>query len=266
VEDKLRAYKLRHYGFLPEQAGALNSTLSRLELELRGTQDTMARVQQDKLILHTAIQVSQAVAGPRSSPGKLGTVAIQNDDQDDPARERELELPQEVDALAARMHLADQELEQAKADRLRILKSMADYQARVEQIPLRELDLAPLNRDYEVANANYRSLLDKKVSAGMATDMERKRQGDRFTMVDAPRVPEKPKGPRRFLLASTGCFLSFALAVSLTIFQDMRRNAILGDWELGTEVSLLGKVPAMKIDSSTIGNNFDSQMESLTGA
>ncbi len=251
AEEKLRTYKLLHYGFLPEQEGALDTTLARLQVELQGTQDTMNRLQQDKLILFTAIQMAQ------SGSGKLAKVAVQNGGPNDQAQERD------VTALTARMELADRELEQAKADHEQILKSMTQYQARVEQIPLRALELAPLNRDFEIANANYRSLLDKKVAAGMTTDMERQQQGDRFTMVDAPRVPEKPIGPKRLLLTSAGCMLSLAFGLGVAIFQDTRKNAILGDWELGNEVPLLGKVPVLSMDRSIAGNNFDSQLGNL---
>ena len=73
-----------------------------------------------------------------------------------------------------------------------ILKAIELYQARMEQLPVREQETAALTRDYEMSKTNYKSLLDKKLAAGMATDMEKRQQGERFTMLDPP---ESRRGP-----------------------------------------------------------------------
>ena len=84
--------------------------------------------------------------------------------------------------------------------------------------------MAALTRDYEMSKDNYKSLLDKKLAAGMATNMEKRQQGERFTMLDPPRVPEKPVSPKRPLLIGIGCAISLALALAFPIARRPRRT------------------------------------------
>ena len=148
-----------------------------------------------------------------------------------------------VETLRTQLIVLDREIAARNSDRERVLKSIAGYQGRVEHLPVREQEMSGLTRDYEMAQLNYKSLLAKKVSAGMATDMERRQQSERFTMLDPARVPEKPVSPNRPLLAGLGGVLSLALALGLVILREMKRGAILGEWELPPGVPVLGRVP-----------------------
>ena len=64
-----------------------------------------------------------------------------------------------------------------------------DYQARLNQEPVREQQLADLTRGYEQSKANYDDLLKKKNESAMATSMELLQQGERFRMIDPPSLP-----------------------------------------------------------------------------
>ena len=55
-----------------------------------------------------------------------------------------------------------------------------DYQARLNQEPVREQQLSDLTRGYEQSKANYDGLLKKKNESAMATSMELLQQGERF--------------------------------------------------------------------------------------
>jgi len=113
---------------------------------------------------------------------------------------------------------------------------------------VREQEMAAVTRDYEMSKANYKSLLDKKLAAGMATDMERKQQGERFTMLDTARVPEKPVSPNRPLLYGVGCALSLVVALAFAVAKEIKNHVVLGEWELPPGVAVLGRVPLIKAD------------------
>src|SRR5437660_9710096 len=106
---------------------------------------------------------------------------------DDYNRERE-----RVFSTKTQLEQVNSEIASRNAEHQRILKSMSGYQSRVEKLPIREQQMAALTRDYETSKANYRSLLDKKISAGMASEMERSNQSERFTVADPARVPQMP--------------------------------------------------------------------------
>jgi uncharacterized protein involved in exopolysaccharide biosynthesis len=143
------------------------------------------------------------------------------------------------------------EMEARIADRQRILRSIAEYQAKVERLPIREQELAAVTRDYEMSKENYKSLLDKKMSAEMATDMERRQQAEQFTVQDPARIPSEPSKPKRLALnigvVVAGLVISMAGAFGL----ELRKQCFLGEWELPPTVPVLGRVPTIVISISS---------------
>ena len=161
-----------------------------------------------------------------------------------PALSRDLlQAHERVEIIKSQLGLADRELTTRNADRTQILKQMSTYQARIEKLPLREQEMAGVTRDYEISRANYKSLLDKKLAAGMASDMERRQQGERFTLLDPARVPEKPVRPNRWLFSLAGCGGALLLALGIGWAREANKNQILGEWEIVTDLPVLGRVP-----------------------
>jgi succinoglycan biosynthesis transport protein ExoP len=282
LERKVSQYKLAHSGDLPEQENANNAALGHLQVELQGAQDAINRAQQNKIMLQGAMDMAEAAAGAvpskreragrspdtdarGNSPPKKESEFLQAQYDAlrlryEPNYPRMISLQHEIDKqklaedreaarienLRTQILLADREIEQRNNERERVLKSIAQYQGRTEQLPVREQEMAALTRDYEMSKANYKSLLDKKLAAGMATDMENRQQAERFTMLDAARVPEKPVSPNRPLLEGIGCALSLALGLLFAVAKEIKKNAVLGEWELPEGLALLGRVPFIK--------------------
>ena len=73
---------------------------------------------------------------------------------------------------------------------------MSEYQARLNQEPVREQQLADLTRGYEQSKANYDDLLKKKNESAMATSMELRQQGERFRILDPPSLAVKTRLPQ----------------------------------------------------------------------
>lgn len=114
---------------------------------------------------------------------------------------------------------------QLEAKRLRgeiknLKEQIVLYQKRVEDTPRKEQELVLLTRDYELMKANYQSILDKKMQAQMAENLERKQQGEQFKILDPARVPEKPIRPDPYRVMLIGCFLGLATGVALTWFRE----------------------------------------------
>jgi polysaccharide biosynthesis transport protein len=79
-----------------------------------------------------------------------------------------------------------------------------DYQARLNQEPVREQQLADLTRGYDQSKANYDELLKKKNESAMATSMELLQRGERFRILDPPSLPAKPDFPNRLKFCGIG--------------------------------------------------------------
>jgi len=86
-----------------------------------------------------------------------------------------------------------------------------DYQARLNQEPVREQQLSDLTRGYEQSKANYDELLKKKNESAMATSMELLKQGERFRVIDPPSLPARPNFPNRLKFCGIGLGIGLAL-------------------------------------------------------
>ncbi len=98
--------------------------------------------------------------------------------------------------------------EQAIAD---LKGRINDYQARLNDEPAREQQLADLTRGYDQSKANYDDLLKKENESAMATSMEQMQKGERFRVLDPPSLPLKPDFPNRLKFCGIGLGIGLAL-------------------------------------------------------
>ncbi len=126
----------------------------------------------------------------------------------------------------------------------RIDQQIQDYQKRIERTPKREEELFALKRDHENMQAAYKSLLSRKFEADMAVNMERKKKGEQFEVLDYAKLPEKPVSPnlkRIFAIALTvGIGLGLTLAAARDFLDESIRHA--NDLE-GSGLTILATIP-----------------------
>jgi len=183
-------------------------------------------------------------ATPPTAANAPATTAARRSTSPEAVRELEQER-QKSSNLAVQLKAINQELENRSAERNRILDAINVYQKHIERLPVREQEMQSITRDYENSKAEYRSLLDKKASAEMATEMERRQKAEKFTLLDPARVPEMPFLPNRPLFAAAGILLSLAIGVLYAIGKEVRANSLLGEWELPEGVATIGRVPVI---------------------
>ena len=113
--------------------------------------------------------------------------------------------------------LSANELEIAnhKAKIKRLEEQIDQYQARLNVAPVREQESASITRDYDQSRSYYDSLLAKKLQSEMATNLEKRREGEQFRMIDPPNLPERPYWPNRlgFSVAGLGIGLGIGLVI-----------------------------------------------------
>jgi polysaccharide chain length determinant protein (PEP-CTERM system associated) len=80
-------------------------------------------------------------------------------------------------------------------DIAKIKRQINTYQQRVERTPKREEELLTLNRDYSNIQESYNSLLNRKLEAEIALNMEKKQKGEQFRIIDPARLPHRPISP-----------------------------------------------------------------------
>lgn len=126
-----------------------------------------------------------------------------------------------------------------------------DYQARLNEEPVREQQLADLTRGYDQSKANYDDLLKKKNDSAMATSMEIAQQGERFTVVDPPSLPQKPDFPNRLKFCGMGFAAGLALGVIVVGALEMKDDCIYTDKELKNLLppEIITELPAIVTDT-----------------
>lgn len=167
-----------------------------------------------------------------------------------------LKIRERITSVKAQISFAKAELQKRKADQEIILRDIAAYQGRVDKLPIREQEMAKVNRDYEISKGNYKSLLEKKLAADMASDMERRQKSERFTLADEARIPYLPSRPNRPMLEGGGCLFGLALGVLLALALELRKDTILGEWELPAGVTVLGTLPSINISVKSSHERF----------
>jgi polysaccharide chain length determinant protein (PEP-CTERM system associated) len=134
----------------------------------------------------------------------------------------------------------------------KIDRQIIDYQKRIERTPKREEELFALKRDHENMQAAYKSLLSRKLEADMAVNMERKKKGEQFEVLDYAKLPEKPVSPnlkKIFALALTiGIMLGLGLAISCDFLDESVRHP--RDLE-GSGLTLLATIPKCRTGKTT---------------
>jgi polysaccharide biosynthesis transport protein len=122
-----------------------------------------------------------------------------------------------------------------------------DYQARLNQEPVREQQFADLTRGYEQSKASYDELLKKKNSSQMATSMELLQQGEHFQMIDPPSLPLKPDYPNRLKFCGIGLGIGIALGTLVAGATEFLDDRLYNEKELKDllPVTVISEIPAI---------------------
>jgi polysaccharide chain length determinant protein (PEP-CTERM system associated) len=97
--------------------------------------------------------------------------------------------------LALQQNEIKLEIAKLEAESIKLIGQIADYQNLVEETPKREQELVSLKRDYENIQNSYSLLLDKRMQAEMAVNLEINKRGEQFRIIDQAQLPVKPSEP-----------------------------------------------------------------------
>lgn len=122
-----------------------------------------------------------------------------------------------------------------------------EYQARLNEEPASEQQLADLTRGYDQSKASYDDLLKKKNDSAMATSMELLQQGERFRIIDPPSLPVKPSFPDRLKFCGFGLLAGLALGAGCVFIAELLDDRVYGELELRKllPMSVLSELPVI---------------------
>ena len=275
-EAQLQAFRMQHLGATPDQLTGNLQALSRLQSELQSNEDSISRLDQERILL---TQVKPAETRDSPVPTERGRLIQEKHRLEDELanlkRQYTDTYPDVVIATAQLKNLdarlaampapaagSNESLDQSSQVRLGIItkelqrrqqqqadlrRQVNSYQGKVDSVPVLETQLAELTRNYETSKQNYQSLLDKRFSAGMSEDLERQQQAERFQVLDPARTPEKPIKPKRLPLFGGAIVVAALLSCGTIILLDMLKGAVKSEAELRSlipaKVAVIGTIP-----------------------
>ena len=202
-----RAELVAHY--TPEHPDVVN-----IDHQIAQTQDLLELLRKNQKTQPTDTAVDAA--------------SVQITDGDDPA----------VAQLKSQLKANQVEIANATAEAKQLQLRIAEYQRRLNQTPVREQQLADLQRDYNLSKKNYEDLESKRTESALATRLEQSQQGQQFSIVDPASYPLRPFSPDRRKLGMMGAGLGIALGLALAAGLEMRDTVFHSDKEVSQMFNL----------------------------
>lgn len=272
-EAALETFRMQHAGATPDQLGANLQTLSRLQADVQSNNDAISRLDEERIMISQQQSADPHDVTPQGERGRLiqdrnrleaelqtlrrqftetypDVVSAKLQLENVRARLSALPAPSPDSgagydsATKLRIDMINKNIERHKEQVLEAQRQIAGYQSKVQSVPVLETRLAELTRNYETSRQNYQSLLDKRLSAGMSEDLERRQQAERFTVLDEARTPEKPYQPKRLPFMAGAVGISILLSIGVTIALSLHNGAIRSEADLLTMLPPKSKIIA----------------------
>jgi uncharacterized protein involved in exopolysaccharide biosynthesis len=135
----------------------------------------------------------------------------------------------QIQQLRARIKQDDLQIAEVTKKQDRIQEQIQRLEGRVQATPGIEQEFKQLTRNYDTALEEYKDLLRKSGSATEATELQHQQEGERFSVLDHPSLPQDPSFPNKLYFTLGGIGLGFAVSAGLLYL------FALGDKSMHTE-------------------------------
>ena len=128
------------------------------------------------------------------------------------------------------------------------LKSeIGKYQFRIDNTPVRGIELGKISRTYDITLRKYQDLLAKGLESELSENMEKKQKGEQFQIIDPANFPLKPFRPNRQRIVLMGLLLGLAGGFGLAFLWETLDTSFKHSEELNnyTNLPLLATLPAV---------------------
>jgi succinoglycan biosynthesis transport protein ExoP len=297
-EQRLREFRSRYVGQLPEQLQGNVQILTGLQTQLQSENDTLQRSEQQRLFLQyqyralgggssknkdagntiSVPELDQKLDNLKSQLTQLTTryteqhpdvSRVQNeiratqairskiiDELKNKPEESGVQSPSMVSSRLAgspitlvegQLKANELEIANQKAKIAKLEGQIEQYRGRLNWTPVREQQLSAVTRDYEQSRTYYDSLLAKKLQSEMATNLEKRQQGEQFRMLDPPNLPQKPYWPNRLMFSLAGLAAGAALGLFIVVVVEFISPRVYEDQELRNldGINVLVSIPAL---------------------
>jgi polysaccharide chain length determinant protein (PEP-CTERM system associated) len=154
--------------------------------------------------------------------------------------------PPEVRQLRARLQQIDLTIRQRASEREELQRQIKILESKIQSSPMIQQDFKALTREHQSALDFYNDLIKKRNESQMATELERRQQGEQFRELDPPSLPERPSFPIRSLFGFGGLGAGLVLGLGMAQIVEWRSKSIWSkeDIEFYLRVPTLALIPS----------------------
>jgi polysaccharide chain length determinant protein (PEP-CTERM system associated) len=288
IEQGIATYKRENANSLPEHQGLRASILARVEADLRNiereeraTQDELKFLDLELSAIKSGVGVplnqdvyvspAQELERLKNEYAKLSGMYTESH-PDVRGVKRKIEAlsrnmggTSKVARVGSPIELATAKVEariDTTNDRLKSLRQQeselrANRSALEKDIiaaPQVERGIATLMRDHETAQKKYDELRTKEMGAKLSENLEGEQKAERFSLLEAPLLPDTPIRPNRGKIVLIGLFAALGVSMGLAFLLEMLHPRIRGSAALSVVLRQkpLVVIPYMDTDAEKI--------------
>jgi polysaccharide chain length determinant protein (PEP-CTERM system associated) len=189
---------------------ALDQELERLRSELTAAQTRYTEKHPDVIRLQNEVakteKLKQQIESDLASKGSSGLDTA-------PTTTAELQAMSPILQIQGQLKANELEVQDTHRQVQQMEAQIAAYQGRLNSAPVAEQQLADLTRDYDQSKANYDSLLKKQMQSQLATNLEKRQQGQQFRIIDPASLPNQAYSPDRLKFSAFGLLAGLILGI-----------------------------------------------------
>ncbi len=148
-----------------------------------------------------------------------------------------------VQQLRAQIHAAEVGIQAKIKEQAQLQASINTYQDRIQSSPQVQEEYKELTRDYDTAQKFYEDLLTKMNHSKMATDLERRQEGQQFRVLDEPNLPDAPVFPNRLLFGLGGFIVGLGMGFGLAALLEYKDTSLRNE----RDVWAFTKLPTLAV-------------------
>lgn len=126
-------------------------------------------------------------------------------------------------------------------------QQVKELESKIHILPEIEAELTSLNRGYEITKSKYEELLNRQETAQLAQQADETTNPIQFRVIDPPRAPTEPAGPKRILFLLAATVFAFGVGVGLSLLFSQVNPVVTSS----SQVSKLTGIPVFGIVSAT---------------
>jgi len=159
------------------------------------------------------------------------------------------------------------EIENLTKDETRLKATMAQYESRLNQTPVREQQEASIVRETEALRAEYAELQKKEQDSQLATNLEKQQGGQQFRLVDAASLPLVPSSPKRLKTSAMGAVAGIALGLLFAFLLEMRNTSFRSEKEFTKRINVpfVLAIPVLQTRKEERALEWRSKLEWVAG-